>query len=186
MKVVFIEDVQGVAQGGDVKEVKNGFARNYLIPKNLAAPATHDALQRVERLSKQAELDRLKKIKDTAALAEELSGAKVNIAMRAGAGGRLFGSVTNQIIADELAALTNRSVDRRTVDIAESIREIGVFDVNIRLMPDIAAVIKVVVHPTGTDPSSVEQELVESSEEDGTATNPIIEDEAPQNSQDEE
>ena len=55
MKVVFLEDVDGVAKGGEIKEVKNGFARNYLIPKNLAAPATHNQLQRISKLSKQAD-----------------------------------------------------------------------------------------------------------------------------------
>ncbi len=62
MKVVFLEDVDGVAKGGEVKEVKNGFARNYLIPKKLAAPATHNHLQRISKLSKLADEDRVKKI----------------------------------------------------------------------------------------------------------------------------
>ena len=61
MKVVFLEDVDGVAKGGEVKEVKNGFARNYLIPKKLAAPATHNHLQRISKLSKLADEDRVKK-----------------------------------------------------------------------------------------------------------------------------
>ena len=59
MKVVFLEDVEGVAQGGEVKDVKNGFARNYLLPKNLAAPATHNNLQRIEKLRRQANVDRV-------------------------------------------------------------------------------------------------------------------------------
>ena len=58
MRVVFLQDVAGVAQGGDVKEVKNGFARNYLIPKNFAVPATHNALQRVKQYAEQAESER--------------------------------------------------------------------------------------------------------------------------------
>ena len=65
MRVVFLEDVAGVAQGGDVKEVKNGFARNYLIPQNLAVPATHNALQRIKRLSREADSVRLKQLKRT-------------------------------------------------------------------------------------------------------------------------
>ena len=60
MKVVFLQDVQGVAQGGEVKEVKNGFARNYLLPKQLAVPASHNALRGVQRLAQQAEAQRLK------------------------------------------------------------------------------------------------------------------------------
>ena len=164
MRVVFLEDVQGVAQGGEVKEVKNGFARNYLIPKSLAVPATHNALQGVERLAKSAEVERLKRLEDTRALAEELDGTQVNVEMRAGAGGQLFGSVTNQIVAAELSKLTDREIDRRTVEIAEPIRELGVFDVSIRLLPEIEAGVKVLVYATGTEPTMVEEEADEQPE----------------------
>lgn len=165
MRVVFLEDVAGVAQGGEVKEVKNGFARNYLIPKSLAVPATHDALQRVERLAKQAEVDRLRRIEDTKALAAELDGVRVDIEMRAGAGGRLFGSVTSQIVAAELSRITGREIDRRTVEIAEPIRELGTFDVTVRLMSEIEAGIKVLVYAAGTDPSEMEDDSGQTEEE---------------------
>ena len=165
MRVVFLEDVAGVAQGGEVKEVKNGFARNYLIPKSLAVPATHDALQRVERLAKQAEVDRLRRIEDTKALATELDGVRVDIEMRAGAGGRLFGSVTSQIVAAELSRITGREIDRRTVEIAEPIRELGTFDVTVRLMSEIEAGIKVLVYAAGTDPSDMEEDSGQTEEE---------------------
>ena len=165
MRVVFLEDVAGVAQGGEVKEVKNGFARNYLIPKSLAVPATHDALQRVERLAKQAEVDRLRRIEDTKALVAELDGVRVDIEMRAGAGGRLFGSVTSQIVAAELSRITGREIDRRTVEIAEPIRELGTFDVTVRLMSEIEAGIKVLVYAAGTDPSEMEEDSGQTEEE---------------------
>jgi ribosomal protein L9 len=74
MRVVFLEDVAGVARGGDVKEVKNGFARNYLIPKSLAVPATHNALQRVEKLSRSAGVNRIKLLDDMKQLAEAIEG----------------------------------------------------------------------------------------------------------------
>ena len=125
MRVVFLEDVAGVAQGGEVKEVKNGFARNYLIPKNLAVVATQDTLQRVQRLGKQAEDTRLQRLTDMKALGEELDGVQINIAMRAGASGRLYGSVTNVVVAEELGKLTDREINRRTIEIPESIRQVG-------------------------------------------------------------
>ena len=155
MRVVFLEDVAGVAQGGDVKEVKNGFARNYLIPKSLAVPATHNALQRVKRLAKEAEDVRLKTLNDMKDLAEALNETQVNVEMRAGASGRLYGSVTNAIIADELGKIADRELDRRTVLLAEPIRELGLFDVKLRLHPEVDADIKVVVYATGTDPNAV-------------------------------
>ena len=152
MRVVFLEDVLGVAQGGDIKEVKNGFARNYLIPQNLAVPATHDSLLRVERLKKQANIERDEMMADMGALAQELDGAQVNIEMRAGTGERLYGSVTNAMVAAELAKIAGREIDRRTVEITEPIRQLGTFDVNVRLHPEVSAIVKVVVYATGTEP----------------------------------
>ena len=152
MRVVFLEDVLGVAQGGDIREVKNGFARNYLIPKNLAVPATHDSLLRVERLRKQADIERDEMMADVGALAQELDGAQVNIEMRAGTGERLYGSVTNTMVAAELAKIAGREIDRRMVEITEPVRQLGTFDVNVRLHPEVSATVKVVVYATGTEP----------------------------------
>ena len=153
MRVVFLEDVAGVAQGGEVKEVKNGFARNYLIPKNLAVVATQDTMQRVQRLGKHAEETRLQKLTDMKALGEELDGVQIDIAMRAGASGRLYGSVTNVVVAEELAKLTAREIDRRTIEIPESIRQVGLHQVRIRLHADVDANITLRVYPEGTDPA---------------------------------
>ena len=158
MRVVFLEDVAGVAQGGDIKEVKNGFARNYLIPKNLAVPASHNALQRVERLKREAEETRLKTLTDMRALGEGLDGARVNVEMRAGAGGRLYGSVTNTIIAEELSRLTGRDIDRRIIQLTEPMRELGIFDVSVRVHAEVEAAIKVLVYATGTEPTWEEEE----------------------------
>jgi large subunit ribosomal protein L9 len=158
MKVVFLEDVAGVARGGDVKEVKNGFARNYLIPKSLAVPATHNALQGVERLAGEADVTRVKRLEDVKALAAELNGFQVNIDMRAGSGGRLYGSVTNVMIAEALAELTDREIDRRIIEIEEPIRRMGNFEVNVRLDAEVEAKINVLVYPTGTDPLAQDED----------------------------
>ena len=155
MKVVFLQDVQGVALGGEVKEVKNGFARNCLLPKHLAVPAGHNALRRVQRLTQHAEAQRLKVLVDMEALAQELDGTQVNVEMRAGASGRLYGSVTNAIVAAELSRMTDQEIDRRTVEIAEPIRDVGVYDVRVRLHAEVDGAVKVVVYPTGSDPAEV-------------------------------
>lgn len=152
MRVVFLEDVAGVAQGGDVKEVKNGFARNYLIPQNYAVPATHNALQRVKQYAEQAEKTRLKLLQDMRELSETLNGKRVSVEMRAGASGQLYGSVTNAIIADKLGEISDREIDRRSIEIAAPIRQLGSFDVTVRLHPEVQAHIDVLVHPTGMDP----------------------------------
>jgi large subunit ribosomal protein L9 len=169
MRVVFLEDVQGVAQGGDVKDVKNGFARNYLIPQSLATPATREALQRTERLGREAETKRLKTLADMKELSEELNGAQVVVEMRAGASGRLYGSVTNMIVADEVAKLTDREIDRRTVQIPEPIRQVGVYEIRIKLHSEVETDISVLVHPAGTDPEEFLASLSEEEEGDTEA-----------------
>ena len=171
MKVVFLDDVAGVAQGGDVKEVKNGFARNYLIPKGMAVPASREALQRIERLKRQAEAKRLTTLSDMKALGEELKGHQVNVEMRAGASGRLYGSVTNVIVAAELSRITEREIDRRTVEIDEPFRQVGTYDVRVQLHPGVDADIKLLVYPAGSDPvefmSSLQAEATKDEEGEG-------------------
>lgn len=159
MRVVFLQDVAGVAQGGDVKEVKNGFARNYLIPKNYAVPATHNALQRVKQYAENAEKTRLKLLQDMRELSETLNGTRVSVEMRAGASGQLYGSVTNAIIADKLGEISDREIDRRSIEIASPIRQLGSFDVTVRLHPEVQAHIDVLVHPTGMGPDEWLQSL---------------------------
>ena len=173
MKVVFLEDVFGIAQGGDVKEVRNGFARNYLIPKKLAVPAMHNALQRVKRLGEQADATRLRTLSDMKALATELDGIQVNVEMRAAASGRLYGSVTSAIVTEELSKLIGRTIDRKAVDVPEPIRELGAFDLGVHLHPEVEAKIKVLVYATGTEPT-VEAEPGES--EAGETEAPAAED----------
>ena len=158
MRVVFLEDVAGVAQGGDVKEVKNGFARNYLIPKNLAVPATHNALQRIKRLAREAEQVRIKRLNDMKELAAALNESRVKVEMRAGTSGRLYGSVTSAIIAEELSKMVDGEIDRRTVLLDEPIRDLGLFDVRLRLHSEVDAEVQVLVYAMGTDPDVVEDE----------------------------
>ncbi len=159
MRVVFLEDVEGVARGGDVKEVKNGFARNYLIPKSLAVPATHDALQRVRKLAEQAEKTRIKRLSDMRALGEELSGARVSVGMRAGSGGRLYGSVTAAMVASRLGEITGRDIDRRWVTLPESVRELGEHEASVRLHAEVRAEVTVLVHPQDVDPDEYLERL---------------------------
>jgi large subunit ribosomal protein L9 len=164
MKVLFLDDVSGVALGGEIKEVKNGFARNYLIPKRLAVPATKDALQRVQRLSRDAEQKRLKQLANMRALGEALDGTRVEIEMRAGANGRLYGSVTNAVVAAELSKITAREIDRRTIEVPDSIREVGMHSATVRVHSEVTATLALVVYPAGTDPEEFVQELEEAAQ----------------------
>ena len=173
MRVVFLEDVPGVAQGGDIKEVKNGFARNYLIPKNLATPATHNAVQRVQKLQNQAQVNRVKRLEDMKELAAEFDGSQISVEMRAGSSGRLYGSVTNAIIAERLAELTEKEIDRRTVELDEPIRDLGTYDLTIKLHPEVEAGISVLVYPTGMTAEEYAESLVAAEEAEEDAAEPV-------------
>ena len=162
MKVLFLEDVPGVAQGGEVKTVKPGFARNFLIPKRFATPVTADALQRVDRLKRQAEENRVRVLKDMRALSDQVNGIRINVEMRSGASGRLYGSVTNGIVADELSKVSGSEIDRRVIELGGSIRRVGNYDLRLRFHSEVEANIKLLVHPIGTDP----EEFLKSLEED--------------------
>ena len=158
MKVVFLEDVDGVAKGGEIKEVKNGFARNYLIPKNLAAPATHNQLQRISKLSKQADEDRVKKIKLLSDLSESLNGIEIRIEMRAASNDRLYGSVTGTMIADAINEQIDGSIERQLVQLDNPIREVGSYPITVRLHEDILATVTVIISATGSDILDLDEE----------------------------
>ncbi len=152
MNVVFLKDVEGVAQGGEVKEVKNGFARNYLLPKQLAVPANHNSLRRTKQLKTDAAATRLKLLADMRSLAEAINNTQITVEMRAGTSGKLYGSVTDTAVASRLSELTSRDIDRRVVMIADPIRDVGVYDIRLQLHAEVEAGITAVVYPTGTDP----------------------------------
>ena len=148
-------------EGGEVKDVKNGFARNYLLPQNLAAQATHNNLQLIGKLQRQADVDRVQKFEDMRTVAEGIEGTEVIMEMRAGANDRLYGSVTGTMVADSVSEETGVSIERRWVQLDNPIRETGEFDVSIRLHSDVSANIKVIVHATGQDPLEAQDEDTE-------------------------
>ena len=171
MKVVFLEDVPGVAQGGEIKNVKIGFAGNYLLPKNLATPATSESLQRINSLKKKSEETRLLLTKNMNELSEKLNGQKIPIEARSGSNGRLFGSITDSMIITQLNEKFGCNIERKSIQLSESIREIGVVEIPINLLQGIETKIGVIVHPVGTDPSEIEK-LAEEKDEADEQNNP--------------
>jgi large subunit ribosomal protein L9 len=167
MKVLFIEDVEGVAHGGDVKEVKRGFAKNYLLPQNMAVLATKASLERIPKLQTEADKTRIQKLNDMKELATEINGLRVNLAMRSGPNGKLYGSVTNNLIASELSGLSAKEIQRKMIVLPESIRQIGIFEIKVNLHAEVEVNISVLVHPEDMEPSEFEESLAkkETSEE---------------------
>ncbi|MDP6042941.1 MAG: 50S ribosomal protein L9 [Dehalococcoidales bacterium] len=145
MRVVFIEDVSDIAETGEIKEVADGYARNFLIPKKLAILADVQAANIVEaRLKKKAHLQAQIEMEMTE-LARQLEGQQIALKARTGKEDRLYGSVTNADIAEELYRSTGLAVDKRKIELDEPIREIGSYAITIRLTKDIIPGIKLTV-----------------------------------------
>jgi len=137
VQILFLEDVAPNHRAGDVKEVKNGYGRNYLIPLGLATLATKGALQQAESLRAAASDRRLKEAEDWQVVASELETRPVIVKMRAGPTGRLYGSVTNTLIAAEISSMIERKIDRRGIRIPEPIRALGVVKLSIKLFEEV-------------------------------------------------
>ena len=145
MKVVFLEDVPNVAKAGDIKEVADGYSRNYLIPRKLAVPATSSELKKVEVLRATGARREAKTEKEAEAFAKTLQDITVVIRMRAGTKDKLYGSVTSADIAREIKKLTKQDVDKRKIELPEPIRELGIYEVSVKLSKDVTATVNVVV-----------------------------------------
>ena len=149
MKVVFVRDLSDKAKAGDIKEVADGYARNYLIPKGIAMPATPGALKSVEVKNK-IEGARATRVRNEAdALAEELKRLSLVIKAKAGEGGRLYGSVTTADIAAELERATGKAMDKRRILLDEPIKKLGNYEVPVKLAPQVTPKVLVVVEKEG-------------------------------------
>lgn len=148
MKVIYVKDVPNVAHAGDLKEVKDGFARNYLVPEGLAILATPEEIKRLDAIRKKAGERRLKETQDLKDLAGALEGSSLTVKARAGATGRLYGTVTTADIAGEISKVIERPVDKKAIELVEGpIRQVGEYQVRFRLGPEVNAMVKVVVEP---------------------------------------
>jgi large subunit ribosomal protein L9 len=147
MKVVFLEDVPGTAEVGEIKLVKNGFARNYLLPRNLAAPATPDAIQHATALAKVEEKKQAVVDADAQKQLDRFAGTAVTVRARVGEQGRLYGSITAGDIAEELTKLVGEDFDRRKIELPEPIREVGEYHISILMTRNVHGTVDVSVVP---------------------------------------
>ncbi|HVS31982.1 MAG TPA: 50S ribosomal protein L9 [Thermoanaerobaculia bacterium] len=150
MKVILTEEIRGLGTRGDVVSVKDGYARNYLLPKKLAREATAGNLKSIEQERKKwALLAQQEKVVAQKA-AESVQGVKITIQKRVGDNGQLFGSVTANEIADALEA-KGIEVDKRRIELAHPIKSLGTHDVDVRLHREVSVPIKVEVVPIGVE-----------------------------------
>lgn len=144
MKLILLKDVKGQGKKGQVVNVSDGYARNFLLPRGLAKEATDSNMH---ILNKQNEAERKKKLAETEAaqkVAEELRNKEIKVSAKAGDGGRLFGAITSKDIAGELKKQYKVEIDKKKI-VSDTIKQLGTYEVEIKLYPEISTKVKVVI-----------------------------------------
>ena len=173
MKVVLIDEAPGLGIAGDVRDVKDGFARNYLFPKRLAVLATPQELSRADS-RRRVEVGRRTKLNlEMESVGERLAEERLLIAVRVGPGGRLYGSVTTTEIAEAINEAMGVDIDRRAVNLAQPIRELGHHQTPVRLAPDVIPDVTITVYAEGTEPPPLVEEVAAEDAEDAEAAEAV-------------
>lgn len=142
MKVILRKDFEALGKIGDVIDVKNGYARNFLIPRKIAYTALRGNLKALEDEKKSIARQSEKELKSAEKVSAELEKVSVTIPVQVGEEDKIFGSVTTQMIADTLVE-KGFEIDKRKIDIGEPIKTLGIYNVNVKLHPSVTAGIKV-------------------------------------------
>lgn len=162
MKVLFLKDNLPTAMAGEIKEVKPGFARNFLIPQGIAELANRSSIERVEKLRKQAEVRRGEMKTKWQTVANEINLLNLEIVAQTGPTGKLFGSVTNSQIASSIEEnLDGVTIDRRSIRITQPIKMIGSYKVPMKLFEGVDAEVNLLVKSDG---NIMTEEMVEITE----------------------
>jgi large subunit ribosomal protein L9 len=147
VRVVLRDDVENIGRKGDLIDVTDGFARNFLVPRGLAMKATKGVVQQAEAMRRNREARDARDREAAQALADQLSGQRIELRARAGDGGRLFGSVTSANVVDAVRAQTGVELDRRKTQLAEPLKELGAVEVPVKLHADVQVNLTVDVVP---------------------------------------
>ncbi|MFD1066618.1 50S ribosomal protein L9 [Oceanobacillus locisalsi] len=143
MKVIFLKDVKGKAKKGEVKNVSDGYARNYLLKNNLAEEATSGNLKALDAKQKKQDRKEIEEKENAIQLKNTLADITVELEAKSGDKGRLFGSITNKQISEALSKQYGYKIDKRKIELDEPIRELGYTDVPVKLHPEVTGSIKV-------------------------------------------
>jgi large subunit ribosomal protein L9 len=149
MKILLREDVDNLGKKGDLVEVADGYARNYLVPRGLALRATPGHQKQSDAMRRNRGARDRREREAAQELAAQFEGRTITIKARAGGEGKLFGSVTNADIADAVEKQTGAAIDRRKITLDEPLKELGGVDLQVRLHPDVIANLRVEVEAAG-------------------------------------
>lgn len=144
MKVILLADVKGQGKKGEMVNVSDGYARNFLFPKKYAVEATNSAINDLKGKNESMEFKKETEIANAKEIKEKLAGIEVVITAKAGSNGKLFGSVTNKDISEALTNQHHIKIDKRKFD-ADDIKTVGTTNVNVKLYPDITGTLKVTI-----------------------------------------
>ena len=161
MNILFLKDLLPTARAGDVRNVKPGFARNYLIPNGLAVLATEEALQRSTKLRAEAEVRRIEETKDWKEIAEILQESSITMEVRTGPTGRLYGSITPSIIADHTETILSKPMNRRFFIIQEPIRTIGSYKIKAKFVEEVEIDLEIDVVPDEESKILIDEHVIE-------------------------
>jgi large subunit ribosomal protein L9 len=153
MKVLLIKDVYKLGRAGDVKRVADGYGRNFLLPQGLAVLATTGAMRQIDTIRAKATVRRAALNGEMGSVADALANMVLTFPAKAGETGKLYGSITTQMIADAITTRSGVKIDRHQVDV-EPIRTLGEKKARIRLTVDLIPVIKIIVHREGEAPAA--------------------------------
>lgn len=153
MKVLLLKDVYNLGRAGEVRKVADGYGRNFLLPQKLAVLATPNALKQADAIKQDADKRRSALNQEMASVAEKIKDVQLLFPARAGETGKLYGSVTTQMLADELSKSTGLDISKRQID-SEPLRQLGLHTIKIRLTMDIIPEIKAIVFREGENPEN--------------------------------
>lgn len=145
MKIVLREDVENLGRKGDLLEVAEGYARNFLVPRGLAMKATKGVVKQSDAMRRNRDAREVKDREGAQEVAGRLDGVRIEVPARAGEGGKLFGSVTNADIAAAVQKATGVELDRRTIQLDEPLKELGPQELAVRLHAEVTATLQVEV-----------------------------------------
>jgi large subunit ribosomal protein L9 len=145
MKIILQKEVEKLGAPGDVVDVADGYARNFLIPRKLAVPATRGGVKHAQTMKQAHEARVEKAAAEARELADRLTASPLRLGAKAGEDGRLFGSITANHVADELQRATGVEIDKRRVNLSEPIRSIGTHEVQVHLHPEVEVTVTVEV-----------------------------------------
>jgi large subunit ribosomal protein L9 len=147
LKVILTKDIEKVGSFGEVINVKDGYARNFLIPTGVAILSTPGNLKQMDLVKKSKVKVEAKSNKEANSIAEELNGLKLIFKVKSSSEGKMYGSITNKDIADKILSFKKIEIDRKKIDIEDTIKEIGSYEIDIKLYKDVKCSIVVSVEP---------------------------------------